>query len=977
MYPRTMRDSVKNFLRHIKDFRSPKNGGETHNLPSHEEKEVYCGGADLNRIETPSTSKYGELEEVETHSSRPNIATILLVGLLLLVFFALPVIYLLHCFGLIHSEWPHGELGHVVMDHSHPRGYKEMEEPVAMPVAEKHRFPMLPGPPKAQACARIPDAYKFDCHPEDGADEKSCKARGCCWLPHGKSKELEDEEKRQVPLQVPYCFYPRNFGGYRYTNVSAETWGITAYMERAFYSPYPDDVPVLRMDIKMETQQRLHIKIFDPSSHRFEPPYPEVPQVKHAATHTDYNVLIDPARQGFKVIRKRTNATIFDTMSTEGFIFANQFLQLSSMLPSTFLYGLGEHRSTLRLNTHWERFTLFNHDSIPQERTNLYGSHPFYMVMENSSKSHGVFLLNSNAMDVILQPAPAITFRTIGGILDFYFFLGPTPGDVVAQFGYKTLTNTREVMERTKAAGIPMDVQWNDLDYMQRGNDFTYDKSSFAELPMFVEQLHKDGMHYIPLIDAGIASGEPTGSYAPYDKGLELGIFVKNQSGMPFVGKVWNKFATVWPDFTHPGTVDYWVEQLRSLHDQVRFDGAWIDMNEPSNFYDGQKDGCPDNQWERPPYMPGVQGGKLSYKTVCMSAQQYAGRHYDVHNLFGFTHSILTSFAMTEIRERRPFVISRSTFAGQGHYAGHWSGDVVSAWYDMRKTLPQLLSFSMFGVPLMGADICGFNGNTTASLCQRWDQDPVALGPDVAESARKALLMRYTMLPYLYTLFWQAHVQGTTVARPLFFEFPTDQQTYDIDEQFLWGPALLIIPVLDEGKTSVSAYLPHGRWYDLHSLSLLQEDEGAGKWRQLDAPLNTIPLLVRGGYILPLQAANRTTTLSRKSPVELLVAPDPAGKAHGFIYWDDGDSLNTWEEGHYSVANFSAGLGWLQGTPAWWGYQEHLELGRVTVMGVTEKVTSVLVNGKAAQFSYQSDNKLLSIISLKLPLSTTFNVEWK
>nr|CAD7395425.1 unnamed protein product [Timema cristinae] len=270
--------------------------------------------------------------------------------------------------------------------------------------------------------------------------------------------------------------------------------------------------------------------------------------------------------------------------------------------------------------------------------------------MEKSGNSHGVFLLNSNAMDVILQPTPAITFRTIGGILDLYFFLGPTPSDVVTQYtdvigkpfmppfwglgfhlcryGYKTLTETKEVWNRTRAAGIPLDVQWNDLDYMAHSSDFTYNQTTYAGLPQFVNLLHQVGMHYIPLIDPGISAAEPAGTYPPYDEGLKLGIFVKNSSGQPFIGKVWNPVDTVWPDFTHPKTVDYWLDQLKSMHDKFQFDGAWIDMNEPSNFWSGSTRGCENNSLDYPPYTPGVLGGKLFFRTLCMNSEQHAGKHY-------------------------------------------------------------------------------------------------------------------------------------------------------------------------------------------------------------------------------------------------------------------------------------------------------------------------------------------------------------
>lgn len=106
---------------------------------------------------------------------------------------------------------------------------------------------------------------------------------------------------------------------------------------------------------------------------------------------------------------------------------------------------------------------------------------------------------------------------------------------------------------------------------------------------------------------------------------------------------MWNKASTVWPDFTHPKTVDYWTYLLHSLHDVIPFDGAWIDMNEPSNFLSGSFNGCPKSSFEHPPYLPAIDGDQLNYKTLCMTAQHYAGFHYNVHNIYGFTEAIVTS----------------------------------------------------------------------------------------------------------------------------------------------------------------------------------------------------------------------------------------------------------------------------------------------------------------------------------------------
>jgi len=145
----------------------------------------------------------------------------------------------------------------------------------------------------------------------------------------------------------------------------------------------------------------------------------------------------------------------------------------------------------------------------------------------------------------------------------------------------------------------------------------------------------------------------------------------------------------VWPDFTNPKTAQYWADMVKMLHDQIPFDGLWIDMNEPANFYNGLKDGCPNSTLETPQYIPHIENGLMCAKTLCMTAKQYIGNHYDAHNLFGMSEGIATNFALTQVLGKRPFIISRSTFAGHGRFASHWTGDVFSTWYDMRMSIPR------------------------------------------------------------------------------------------------------------------------------------------------------------------------------------------------------------------------------------------------------------------------------------------------
>ncbi|ELT99256.1 hypothetical protein CAPTEDRAFT_104324, partial [Capitella teleta] len=208
-----------------------------------------------------------------------------------------------------------------------------------------------------------------------------------------------------------------------------------------------------------------------------------------------------------------------------------------------------------------------------------------------------------------------------------------------------------------------------------------------------------------------------------------------------------------------------------------------------------------------------------------------------------------------------------------------------------------------------GADICGLYEETSAQLCQRWHQlgafyslarnhnggnlppqDPGYFGEEVAEVIRDVLHIRYTLLPYLYTLMYNAHITGAPVIKPLMFEFDDDAVTLDIDDQFMWGPALLISPVLEENTTSIRAYIPDSRWFSYYDG---KEVDVRANFTQLEAPLDFIPLHVRGGHVLPTQRPANTTVTSRNNPLGLIAALDDAGEARGSLFWDDGEELGS------------------------------------------------------------------------------------
>ncbi|XP_032653104.2 lysosomal alpha-glucosidase isoform X2 [Chelonoidis abingdonii] len=780
-------------------------------------------------------------------------------------------------------------------------------------------------------CDISPDG-RFDCAPEKLLSRAECEARGCCYVP---------VSPRGPAIWQPWCFFPASYPSYKVENLSATETGYTASLTRTVPTFFPEDIMVLRLDVVFETNGRLHFTLRDPANKRYEVPL-ETPKARGQITSKLYSVQFSADPFGLMVFRESSGQVLLNTTVAPLF-FADQFLQISTSLPSHFISGLGEHLTSLALNVNWTKVTLWNRDIAPTPYVNLYGSHPFYLVVEDGGLAHGVFLLNSNAMDVMLQPSPALTWRTTGGILDFYVFLGPDPKSVVRQYldvigypfmppywglgfhlcrwGYSSTAATRQAVKNMTAAQFPLDVQWNDLDYTDAKRDFTFNKNNFKDYPDMVREFHQSGRRYVMIVDPAISSLGPPGSYKPYDDGLKRGVFIRNATGKPLVGKVWPG-PTVFPDFTNPETHRWWHDMVKEFHDQVPFDGMWIDMNEPSNFVAGSLDGCPNNKLENPPYVPGVLGGSLRAGTICASSQQYLSSHYNLHSLYGLTEAIASHDALVKVRGKRPFVISRSTFAGHGRFAGHWSGDVRSSWEQLYYSIPEVLLFNLYGVPLVGADVCGFLGDTSEELCVRWTQlgafypfmrnhndhgnkpqEPYAFSPAAQEAMRKALFLRYALMPYLYTLFHKAHSAGETVARPLFLEFPADPNTLSVDRQFMWGAGLLITPVLVAGKTKVSGYFPTETWYNLMAGSVIHSK---GQWVLLPAPLDTINVHVRAGHILPLQEPGLTTTESRKKGMTLVVALTVAGVARGDLFWDDGESLLTFEKGDYTQILFLA-----------------------------------------------------------------------
>ncbi|XP_045686064.1 maltase-glucoamylase, intestinal-like isoform X2 [Phyllostomus hastatus] len=864
---------------------------------------------------------------------------------------------------------------------------------------------------KVDSCSIVPDSQRVDCHPEAGANEAACVKRGCHWCASENStapfcfynSKEEAACSAIVPIQkrvdchpqpgasreiceakgcvwcsttianVPWCFYPED-GPHGYTmkdvpQRTAQGWRLTLN-KRGGISLFGNDISPIVMDVEFHTEDRLRFKIYDPNNKRFEVPL-NIESSSNVPVEPNYDVeFVNDTVLQFRVIRKKTRAVLWET-TLGGLIFSDQYMQMMTSVPSTSIYGFGEHEHpSFKHDMNYVRYGMFSRDQSPGAFSNLYGVHPFYMCIEKDFNAHGVLLLNSNAQDVTLSPFPSLTFRTIGGILDFYMFLGPTPENVIQQY--------------------TEDVQYCDIDCMERQLDFTYDDVNFAGLPEYIKKLKNDGMHYVIILDPFLTKDEPQGTYKPYELGQELGIWVNNSDGVtPAVGKAWPPGESVYPDYTNPKTAEWWIQMCMEFKDILDYDGIWIDMNEPSNFQNGQQPGCVENRLNYPPYVPDITGGLLAEKTLCPNSKTYLGYHYDTHSLFGWSQAKPTFYASQNATGKRAFVLSRSTFVGSGKYTGHWLGDNFSRWRDMHMSIIGMLEFNLFGIPYIGADICGFNEETTYELCLRWmqlgafypfsrnhnaighkEQDPGVFGEEFAAISRSALRIRYSLLPYLYTLFYHSHVSGNTVVRGLMHEFTSDPQTHEIDRAFLWGPALMIAPVLEEGARSVYVYFPEASWFDFYTGRQVSPS-WLKKSVEVPAPLDVIPLFIRGGYILPTQFPARTTVLSRLNPFSLIIALDEQGEASGSLFWDDGDSVDPIEREEYFYVEYKFSNRTLKTTVIKNGYHGIMTLAYSTIqiLGFTSKPNVIFMNGEAIpsnRMHYNSNGKITLQISAPL-----------
>jgi alpha-glucosidase len=844
------------------------------------------------------------------------------------------------------------------------------------------------------------------------------------------------------PVDTPWCFYGQTTPPqYNVQSIQQQANGFTASitLSNPGAGTYGPAIPKLQLTAVYETAERVHFRLTDAVNARYEIPQSILPypqegsrdfpsagtEGSYDAANPQFSVSTSQVGQALSltVTRTQDGTKLFDMGALE---YSDQYLQLITNLPDAgapILNGLGEHVMNFLLPTDDHTFTMWDVDIPTPWDQNEYGSHPFLVqTLAESGLAHGLFVRSSAGMDVITSTSQ-VQFRLIGGILEWYIFVGPTHEQVFQQYhavigrphlppywslgwhqckyGWHSLQEVETVVATYAQHEIPLDTIWGDIDYMDAYQDFTWDPVNFPlnQVREFADQLHSNGQHYTVIVDPGIRN--ITG-YAPYDQGLEMNVFITEADGRtPYIGTVWPG-TTAFPDFLHVNGTEYWTQQVSQFLSGVNYDGLWIDMNEISNFQNGGSFD-PNAAVNNPPYAINNFASKASLdtKTLPMDALHASGnyREYDVHNLYGLSEAIATKIALEKAQGVRSFVLSRSTFPSSGVHTSHWLGDNHATWQDMWRSIPGILNMQMYGVPMVGADICGFLGATTEELCARWSamgafytfsrnhhepqesQEPY-LWPSVEAVSKRVLSMRYSLLPTLYTLMNSAHLNGGTVLRHLMWNYPRDIQTYSIDSQWMWGSALLITPVLTEGSVSVKGYWPPASiWYDAWNLTALTGVTDG--WAELPCSLAQGVLLhIAGGSILPTQTPALTTAASRLNPFGLTIAFDASGYASGSLFWDDGSNLI--DGANALSVQFNASVGTLGGVN--WSVVSNTFTGKlpslqtVTVAGIKSNPTGIAINGQLlspSAWTFDAQRNVLVINPISVNLAQTGSIQWK
>ena len=666
-------------------------------------------------------------------------------------------------------------------------------------------------------------------------------------------------------------------------------------------------------------------------------------------------------------------------------------------------FGLGD--KSCHLNLRGERLENWVTDCFGygSDTDPLYRAIPFYYGM-NEGNAYGVFFDNSfrTFFDFAKERDDATSFWAHGGEMNYYFFYGPDLIQVAEQYAmltgraelppmwalgfhqckwsYYPESKVKEIARQFRKLQIPCDAIYLDIDYMDGYRCFTWNNEHFPDPAKMIRELKEQGFRTVVIIDPGIKI-DP--DYWVFREGLEGRHFIRTPDGPYAQGKVWPG-ECYFPDYTNPETRKWWSGLFRDLIRKMGVNGVWNDMNEPAVF---------------------DVASKTLPEHVRHNYDGHPASHRKGHNIYGMQMSRATYEGVKDFAyPNRPVMITRATFAGGQRFASVWTGDNIASWEHLQLASTQCQRLSISGFSFCGTDIGGFNDIPDGELFIRWlqlgifhplcrvhsigfhdlgdaeideealqanmenttisrDQEPWSFGEPFTSIAKKTIELRYRLLPYIYTAFWQYVERGTPFLRPLSFWDQHDPDTLHRMEEFSVGDHLLVCPISEQEAEGRFLYLPAGQWYDFHTDRPIPGEQEI--WA--DTTLADIPMFVRGGGILTLGPVMQYTGEKPIHSMELH-AYYVEGKQKSELYTDEGDGYG-YEEGNSLLYEFQFS-GSLEGCS--------LEMSKVGAFEPTYKQFRLVFHGLPFRASTcLVDGKPLSITFHKLTTEVILPVDFE
>ncbi|KVV15266.1 glycoside hydrolase family 31 protein [Flavobacterium sp. TMP13] len=528
-------------------------------------------------------------------------------------------------------------------------------------------------------------------------------------------------------------------------------------------------------------------------------------------------------------------------------------------------YGLGDKAT--HMNLKGKRLENFATDQYAYQKDQepLYKVVPFYIGLHDK-QAYGIFFDNTfrTFFDFCHERRNISSFWAEGGEMNYYFIYGPEIKDVVTTYthltgkpelpplwalgyhqckwSYYPESKVKEVAAKFRELKIPCDAIYLDIDYMDGFRCFTWNKEHFPDPKKMVAELAEDGFKTVVIIDPGIKIDE---NYWVYNEALEKDYFCKRADGPYMKGKVWPGECN-FPDYTNPEVREWWAGLFKELISDIGVKGVWNDMNEPAVM-------------------------EVPNKTFPMDVRHsYDGNHCShrkAHNIYGTQMARATYHGVKRFSyPKRPFIITRSAYSGAQRYTSSWTGDNVATWEHLWIANIQVQRLCLSGMSFTGSDIGGFAEQPTGELYARWiqlgvfhpfcrthssgdhgNQEPWAFDDEVIAITRKFVNLRYQLLPYLYTMFWQYIEEGIPMLKPLVYYDQDDIQTHYRNDEFIFGNQMLVCPILEPNAVGRRMYVPRGTWYNYWT----NEVVSGGKEIWIDTKLDEIPIFVKAGAIIP------------------------------------------------------------------------------------------------------------------------------